>query len=61
MARIMLADDDYDDVVLTCRLVLESHDYEVDGFVDPELALNAYSDELYDLIVLDVGMLSCTI
>lgn len=36
MSMIMLVDDDYD-AVFTFKFVLESYDYEVDGFTDPTL------------------------
>ena len=55
MARVMLVDDEYD-AVFACRFILESYNYQVDGFTDPNLALQAYSDGLYDLILLDVRM-----
>ena len=55
MARVMLVDDEYD-AVFACRFILESYNYQVDGFTEPNLALQAYSDGLYDLILLDVRM-----
>ena len=51
----MLVDDDCD-AVFTFKFVLESYDYEVDGFTDPILALKRFSRGLYDLIVIDIRM-----
>jgi DNA-binding response OmpR family regulator len=55
MPRIMLVDDDYD-ALFTFKYVLESYNYEVDGFTDPILALKTFSGGLYDLIVIDIRM-----
>ena len=51
----MFGYDDHD-ILFTCQFVLESYDYKVDGFIDPKLALKAYNNGLYDLIVLDIRM-----
>lgn len=55
MPRIMLVDDDYD-AVFTFKYVLESYNYEVDGFTDPNLAFKTFRAGLYDLIVIDIRM-----
>jgi DNA-binding response OmpR family regulator len=44
------------DAIFTFKYVLESYNYEVDGFTDPILALKTFSGGLYDLIVIDIRM-----
>jgi hypothetical protein len=50
MPRIILVDDDYD-AVFTFKYVLESYNYEVDGFTDPILALKTFSGEMLLFII----------
>src|SRR5919106_3370423 len=54
--RIMIVDDEYD-VVYSLRTVLEETKlFQVDGYVDPTLALSNFKADTYDLVVLDIRM-----
>ena len=54
--RIMIVDDEYD-VVYSLRTVLdETKLFQVDGYVDPMLALSNFKADTYDLVVLDIRM-----
>jgi DNA-binding NtrC family response regulator len=54
--RIMIVDDEYD-VVYSLRTVLEETKlFQVDGYVDPMLALSNFKADTYDLVVLDIRM-----
>lgn len=50
--------DDESDVVSIFKSVLERHEYNVDGFTDPQLALNEFkvNHEKYALIISDIKM-----
>lgn len=52
--RIMVVDDE-DDVNVTLRIVLE-HQFSVDVFNDPFVALNNFKPGLYDLLLIDIRM-----
>lgn len=52
----MIVDDEYD-VVYSLRTVLEETKlFQVDGYVDPMLALSNFKADTYDLVVLDIRM-----
>ncbi|MGI8832628.1 MAG: response regulator [Nitrososphaeraceae archaeon] len=54
--RIMIVDDEYD-VVYSLRTVLEeTRLFQVDGYIDPILALSNFKPDTYDLVVLDIRM-----
>ena len=54
--RIMIVDDEYD-VVYSLKTVLEETKlYQVDGYVDPLLALSNFKPDTYGLVVLDIRM-----
>ena len=53
---IMIVDDEYY-VVYSLRTVLEETKlFQVDGYVDPMLALSNFKADTYDLVVLDIRM-----
>ena len=54
--RIMIVDDEYD-VVYSLKTVLEeTRLFQVDGYIDPTLALSNFKPDTYDLVVLDIRM-----
>src|SRR5688500_20196270 len=53
--RIFLIDDE-PDVTYTLEKVLEDNGFKVEAFTDPILALNYYTVDFYDLVVLDIKM-----
>jgi two-component system, OmpR family, response regulator ChvI len=54
--RIMIVDDEYD-VVYSLRTVLEeTRLFQVDGYIDPILALSNFKPNTFDLVVLDIRM-----
>jgi DNA-binding response OmpR family regulator len=55
MTKILLVDDE-PDVTYTIKKILEGNGFKVDGFNDPNLALNYYKVNFYDLVILDIKM-----
>lgn len=53
--KILIVDDERD-VGITLKLILENHGFTVDCFDDPTPALNSFKADLYDLLILDIGM-----
>jgi CheY-like chemotaxis protein len=53
--RILLVDDE-PDVIYTIKNILEDNGFQVDAFNDPITALNSYTANLYDLVILDIKM-----
>ena len=56
MTKKILLIDDEPDVTYTIKHILEDHEFEVDTFTDPILALDNYKANFYDLIILDIKM-----
>jgi two-component system, OmpR family, response regulator ChvI len=52
--RIMIVDDEYDIVLRT--VLEETRLFQVDGYIDPILALSNFKPDTYDLVVLDIRM-----
>ncbi len=50
--RILLIDDE-PDITFTIKDILEDNGFQVDSFNDPILALNYYTVNFYDLVILD--------
>jgi len=48
--------DDETDVNYTFETVLEENGFVVDSFDNPVLALNNFTPDLYDLVLLDIKM-----
>lgn len=48
--------DDEEDVVLSITASLERNNFQVNGFTDPKLALESFSKERYDLVIIDIRM-----
>src|SRR5690348_12753277 len=53
--RILFVNDD-EDTTAVIKEGLSKHGYEVDTFVDPNLALQNFKGNNYDLLLLDVRM-----
>ena len=53
--RILVVDDEHD-VSLTMKLVLEENGFKVDSFTDASEALENFTTDVYDLVILDVKM-----
>lgn len=53
--KILVVDDDQG-TALSFKLGLENHDFIVDTFNDPEIALNNFKPEVYDLCLIDIRM-----
>lgn len=53
--RIMVVDDE-EDVLLIIKRALELHDFVVDTYVNPRLALSEYRQGVYDLVICDIRM-----
>lgn len=55
--RILIIDDDYDNLQLT-KDILQYGGFETYDFLDPQLALDIFhqNPDLYDLIVIDIKM-----
>jgi DNA-binding response OmpR family regulator len=51
----MVVDDEYD-ITFTLQAGLEDGGFDVDAFIDPELALSSYKPGLYDLVLIDIKM-----
>jgi DNA-binding NtrC family response regulator len=54
-SRVLLVDDEAN-IVYLVKVGLERHDFEVDGYTDPVLALQNFKSGLYQLLVLDIKM-----
>jgi DNA-binding response OmpR family regulator len=54
-ARLLLVDDE-PDVLSSFKMGLEKFGYIVDGYTDPELALDNFRPNTYDLLLLDINM-----
>jgi DNA-binding response OmpR family regulator len=53
--RLLLVDDE-PDVLSSFKMGLEKFGYTVDGYTDPELALDNFRPNTYDLLLLDINM-----
>jgi two-component system, OmpR family, response regulator ChvI len=53
--RILLVDDEPDNSLIF-KLALEDNGYQVDAYNDPQLALSAFKQAYYDLLILDIKM-----
>jgi len=53
--RILLVDDERD-LNVAIRIVLEENGFKVDSFTDPSQALENFTADLYDLVILDVKL-----
>ena len=53
--KLLLVDDE-PDVISTFKMGLEKFGYTVDGYTDPELALDKFRPNTYDLLLLDINM-----
>ena len=53
--RILVVDDEYD-VSSVIKLVLENNGFKVDSFTDASEALENFTTDTYDLVILDVIM-----
>ena len=51
----MLVDDELDNSLIF-KLALEDNGYQVDAYNDPQLALSAFKQAYYDLLILDIKM-----
>jgi len=56
MSKRILVVDDWTDVSVTIRLILEQNGFEVDAFEDPISALKGFKPDTYDLLVIDIKM-----
>jgi two-component system, OmpR family, response regulator ChvI len=56
MSKRILVVDDWADVSVTIRLILEQNGFEVDTFEDPISALKAFKPDTYDLLIIDIRM-----
>ncbi|HKG87539.1 MAG TPA: response regulator [Nitrososphaeraceae archaeon] len=48
--------DDEPDLIISCSLALEDHEFKVDTFNDHLEALSNYKPDYYDLVILDIKM-----
>ncbi|MGB6593652.1 MAG: response regulator, partial [Candidatus Nitrosopolaris sp.] len=55
-SRILLVDDE-PDIILVMKVVLNENGFKVDSYTDPSEALENFTSDLYDLVILDVRML----
>jgi CheY-like chemotaxis protein len=53
--KFLLVDDE-PDVTYTIKNILEDNGLQVDTFNDPITALNSYTSNFYDLVILDIKM-----
>jgi DNA-binding NtrC family response regulator len=53
--RILLIDDE-SDITYLVKVGLERNGFEVDGYIDPTLALQNFKAGLYRLLILDIKM-----
>jgi len=53
--KLLLVDDE-PDVISSFKMGLEKFGYTVDGYTDPELALEKFGPNTYDLLLLDINM-----
>ena len=53
--RILIVDEEKD-VGGTFETILENYGFEIDYFTDPDLALEKFKPNLYDLTILDIKM-----
>ena len=53
--RLLLVDDNQD-LVSALKKGLEKQDFQVDGFSNPEVALQKFKADYYDSILLDILM-----
>jgi DNA-binding response OmpR family regulator len=51
----MVVDDEYD-ISFTLQAGLEDGGFDVDAFIDPELAISSFKPRLYDLVLIDIKM-----
>jgi two-component system, OmpR family, response regulator ChvI len=54
-SRVLFVDDE-PDIVYLVKVGLESKGFEVDGYIDPTLALQNFKSGLYKLLILDIKM-----
>jgi DNA-binding response OmpR family regulator len=48
--------DDESDITFTLKYILEVHDFKVDAFTDPTIALQNFKVNFYDIVILDIKM-----
>ena len=53
--NILLVDDEHD-IIFTLKCILNVHEFTVDTFTDPTIALKLFKNNFYDLVILDVKM-----
>src|SRR5918994_7462323 len=53
--NILLVDDEHD-IIFTLKCILNVHEFTVDTFTDPTIALKFFKTNFYDLVILDVKM-----
>jgi DNA-binding response OmpR family regulator len=53
--RILVVDDE-PDITFTLQAGLEDGGFDVDAFIDPELAFSSFKPGLYDLVLIDIMM-----
>jgi DNA-binding response OmpR family regulator len=53
--NILLVDDE-PDITFTLNCILKVHNFTVDAFTDPTIALKFFKINFYDLVILDVKM-----
>jgi DNA-binding response OmpR family regulator len=53
--RILIVDDEKD-AGRTFKIILENYGFDIDCFTDPDMALEKFKPNLYDLIILDIKM-----
>ena len=56
MTKKILLVDDEPDVTYTIKNILEDNGFQVDTFNDPVTTLKSYTNNFYDLVILDIKM-----
>lgn len=55
MRRILIVDDEQD-IALSLKAGLQKKGFSVDAYSDPQLALDNYKPNVYDLLIIDIRM-----
>jgi DNA-binding NtrC family response regulator len=53
--KVLVLDDDAD-ITTSFKRGLQNHGYDVDAFMDPEVALNNFKPGKYDMLLVDIAM-----
>jgi DNA-binding response OmpR family regulator len=53
--RILIVDDEHD-ITFVFKTGLEDNGFVVDTFNDPQLAISNFKTDLYDLLLIDIGI-----